>query len=72
MCQSFDDPASLTPDQRRREIAAILAKGVLRLRSCAKTAPVSGEPPAYCQKSWESLDNCLDLSATSSPHDPAG
>jgi len=29
------DPANLTPDQRRREIAAILAKGVLRLRSVA-------------------------------------
>ncbi len=44
MPYSPDSPAHLTPEQRRREIAAILAKGVLRLRSCAKTAPVSGEP----------------------------
>jgi len=28
------DPATMTPSQRRREIAAILARGVLRLRQC--------------------------------------
>jgi len=28
----FDDPARLTPDERRREIASILAAGILRLR----------------------------------------
>ena len=32
MCRSFDDPAAMTPDQRRLEIAGILARGVLRLR----------------------------------------
>ncbi len=28
MCLSFDEPAAMTPDQRRREIAAILARGI--------------------------------------------
>ncbi len=38
-----DDPASMTPPERRREIAAILARGVLRLRQCAQSSPSSGE-----------------------------
>ena len=71
MCQSFDDPAAMTPDQRRREIAAILARGVLRMRNCAQTGPVSGETRGG-QESPESLQNCLDPSATSSPHVLAG
>jgi len=33
MPQSLDDPATMTPQQRRHEIAAILARGVLRLRA---------------------------------------
>ena len=53
MCQNFDDPAAMTPDQRRREIAAILARGVLRLRSCRQTGQVSGKPSACCQESSE-------------------
>ena len=32
------DPAAMTPDQRCREVAAILAKGVLRLRESAENA----------------------------------
>lgn len=36
-----DDPAVMTPAQRRREIAAILARGVLRLRQAAQTCPGS-------------------------------
>jgi len=31
MCQSFDDPAAMTPAQRRREIAAILLAGLVRM-----------------------------------------
>lgn len=35
------DPADMTPDERRHEVAAILAKGVLRLRESAQNAPGS-------------------------------
>ena len=71
MCLSFDDPAAMTPDQRRREIAVILARGILRLSTCTRSNPVSGESPT-CQESSKSLQNCLDPSATSSPHVLAG
>jgi len=37
------DPMDMTPDQRRGEIAAILAAGFLRLK-CRPTAPLA--PPA--------------------------
>ncbi len=39
MLHSPNDPGNLTPDQRRREIAAILARGVLRLRCMRQTDP---------------------------------
>ena len=60
-----DDP---TPEQRRGEIAAILAKGVLRLRRNAVTAPSSPshpEPPESGQKR-------LAVSAPSSPDATTG
>lgn len=31
----FDDPSSLTPDDRRSEVAGILAAGILRLHTRA-------------------------------------
>jgi len=34
-------PATMTPQQRRHEIAAILARGVLRLRQAAQASPGS-------------------------------
>ena len=34
-----DDPIHLTPEQRRREIAAILARGILRLRPTRQLSP---------------------------------
>ncbi len=71
MCQRFDDPATLTPAQRRHEIAALLARGVLRLSTCARSSPASAESRAR-QDFSESRENCLDLSATSSPHGLAG
>jgi len=45
----MDDPTQLSPDQRRREIAGILAQGVLRLRharmlACESTAPLPNPP----------------------------
>jgi hypothetical protein len=37
------DPARMTPDERLREIAAILAAGILRLRSRAALPADSGQ-----------------------------
>lgn len=71
MCLRFDDPAILTPAQRRHEIAAILAIAVLRVCTCARSSPASAESHAG-QDSSESRKNRLDLSATSSPHGLAG
>ena len=41
MTDMLDDPAEMIPPQRRREIAAILARGVLRLRQCCEILPGS-------------------------------
>lgn len=41
MDEPFADPAAMTPQERRREIAAILARGVLRLRQAGQTCPGS-------------------------------
>ena len=70
----LDDPAAMTPSQRRREIAAILARGVLRLRQCGETSAGSGQSRTVvsCQKASESRRDCLDEGATSSPHDLVG
>ena len=38
MTDMLHDPAAMTPSQRRREIAAILARGVLRVRESASTS----------------------------------
>ena len=67
----LEDPAKMTPDQRRREVAAILARGVLRLRQCAKTSPVSGESRTP-EKASKSFRDCLDEGTKTSPHVPAG
>ena len=34
MTDMLNDPAAMTPSERRREIAILLARGVLRLRQC--------------------------------------
>ena len=53
----------LTPKQRRKEIAAILGSGLLRLSdACAS-------PPATCDSAPESPDQkALDVSAPGDPH----
>jgi len=38
----FADAATMTPQARRQEIAAILARGVLRLRQAGQTCACSG------------------------------
>lgn len=56
MQHSPDEPAKLTPDQRRREIAAILARGILRLHCMRQVDPASGladDPPEIAESSLE-------------------
>lgn len=54
---------SLTPIQRRQEIAAILGRGLLRLRG------VSGSAPVVCDSAPESpSQKALDVSAPGDPH----
>ncbi len=72
MCQSFDDFANPTRERRRREIAAILAKGVLRLRRGTGISPDSAESYGPCHNSSESGQKALEVSATSSPHTTRG
>jgi len=53
----------LTPTQRRKEIAAILGRGLLRLDSAR------GNQPAACDSETESPDQkALDVSAPGDPH----
>ena len=67
MEEPIADPAAMTPHERRQEIAAILAKGVLRLRQAAQSCPGSRssrtpENPA------KQRQNGLDEGARTSPH----
>ena len=59
MAYTLNDPAVMTPSQRRREIAAILARGILRLRQCGETSADSPEP-ATSEKLSESGRNRLE------------
>lgn len=64
------NPAAMTPQQRRQEIAAILARGVLRLRQAAQASPGSGG--SRSSRTAENLSkqrqNGLDEGAEMSPH----
>ena len=71
MRYALDDPAAMTPSERRHEVAAILARGVLRLRQCREKPPGSGESRTV-EKGSESCRDCLDEGAKTSPHVPAG
>ncbi len=71
MTDMLDDPATMTPSQRRREIAAILARGVLRLRQCRENTHDS-QASRTTRKASESGQDCLDEGAKTSPHVPAG
>ena len=74
MTDMLDGPAAMTPSERRREIAAILARGVLRLRQCRENTHDSqpSRSAVLCQKASESGRDCLDGGAKTSPHVPAG
>ena len=67
----LDDPAVMTPSQRRREIAAILFRGVLRLRQC-RTNPSSSVPSVATRKASDSHQNCLAGGPKTSPHGVVG
>ena len=67
MPEMLDDPATMTPAQRRQEIAAILARGVMRLRQTAPTSPGS-QSTRTAGKDSEFLQNGLDESAETCPH----
>ena len=65
MCQMLADPAKMTPHHRRQEIAALLARGVLRLRQCAHGEIDSASTAD--EKAPASGKVALDPSAKSSP-----
>jgi len=67
MPEMLDDPAKMTPQQRRQEIAAILARGVLRLRQAAQTSPGSRSSRTVENLSKQ-RQNGLDEGAETSSH----
>jgi hypothetical protein len=68
MLHSSDDPADLTPEERRREIAVILARGVLRL---LRTRHLATQPEPTAEAP-EPLDKDLEMSETSRVHVTTG
>jgi hypothetical protein len=54
---------TLTPDQRRKEVAGLLGRGLFRLRTACT------DPPEACDPAPNSLDQkALDVSAPGDPH----
>ena len=54
---------TLTPDQRRKEVAAILGRGLLRLRTACIVEPVA------CDSAPDSADQkALDVATPGDPH----
>jgi hypothetical protein len=65
-----DEPAALTPDQRAREVARLLAAGVRRLFS-QRTGDVPG-PRAAPEKSQESAETGLEVGRETRLSGPTG
>ena len=61
------NPSTMTPHERRQEIAAILARGVLRLHHAAQSTSGS-RPSRTSEESAELRENRLDAGRKSSPH----
>ena len=59
MTPSFDEPTDLSPEERRREIAALLARGVLRHLRTRQLVPESAAPEPIAEAP-ERLDKDLD------------
>ena len=71
MLHSFDDPTDLSADQCRREVARILARGVLRLcETLHNTRETACSEPSDCEPNPP--DKGLDVSATTRPHGSDG
>ncbi len=66
-----DEPTELTPEERRREIAALLARGGLRLFQAPSPAPEPGAPKSAAGAS-EPLHKELEISEASSVHVTSG
>ena len=68
------EPKPRKPEERRSQIAAVFAKGILRLRTPLEclSEPNLGSPNASQENLSESHQNCLDVSAFPRPHVPAG
>lgn len=66
-----DGPAHLTPEERRRQIAAILARGVLRLHSSGQLPPHSAASTPS-DNSSKFRQKALEVSAPPSPHATRG
>jgi len=66
--------ADLSPDERRREIAAIFAAGILRLSTRPETTPepASSGPENAPANQSDSIQKPLDSGGGTSPHVPAG
>ena len=62
----LDDSDHLTPEERRREIASILARGILRLHQ-ARTFAATSAPPDDAQLGSGEPDKDLEVSARSAP-----
>lgn len=70
MSELLDDPqnpVTMSPHQRKSEIATILARGVLRLRQMVHFSPGSSTT-CTAEKSSESRKNGLDVQAKARPH----
>ena len=71
MLLSHDDPADLSPDERRREVAVILARGILRLHPTHQAAPESAVSED-AQHAPEDRQKDLEVSGPSRPHVTTG
>ncbi len=71
MLLSLDDPAHLSPDQRRHEIAAILAKGILRLHPTLQGTAESAASD-HADHAPQGRQKDLEVSGTSRPHVTTG
>lgn len=66
MPYSLDEPDRLIPDERRREIASILARGILRLHQ-ARTPAAASTLVDDAQLGPDLPDKDLEVSARSAP-----
>ena len=65
------DDTRLTPEQRRREVASVLARGILRLARVARTTPVGAASRAE-EHAPESPQKTLEASTVLIPHVTGG